>query len=929
MDGESFHSVYIHSLLDMEIMWEEPKIMALFTDRDVRRFFEENYRLAQTKGEANFDQDKFADWLFQYRRTNNERFGGIPSAYHTKQGLQKLMEDFTKTFLLKVLSSLNPPMLQMYNQMKLMEKQNAETLEISRKNTFEYQIEQHLRFFRNEFQRKYIDNKHYIPIHGEIKQVEEAESIVREWLTRRRAARKPADGIFRAVERYYHAYKPQVYKPIDELISHWLNIDYTNLLVIVGEYGTGKTTFSQYLCHQLAGHYLEDNGNYTISIKAPRIPLYLPLREFEESIESFIRSELSSKKLQALGYDEFLHRLRKGEFILLLDGFDEMTQEIDLHKKRQNFKLINEKLLAIGPNVRAILTVRQEYFRSDQERWDVFGMDNELKIPTLHLHTFEDEQIQQFLRARVSDPENWWNQIRNINGLQDIARRPVLLQIIIDHLGTIIKRRKGNEPIVASDLYESAIQSELYRKGNEIPFSIRPSQRIEILEILAGWMYANDTLVFDLALMKEVVDLRSYFKVDMEWEFEKYLHEFLTFSFLLNEGHERFRMSHKSFRDYLAARLFKREIDTGKLHYFPMAKTTEEVNEFIREMKPGQTKLLNLILTSKHLSEETQWQGSNAANILLRLNPDALAGQDLSYTYLPEVNFIYADLRGTDLTHAILPKAVCNRSLLEATLNATEMEDGEFYPFFREATSWINAIKWRMDTWRRDSNFPILDISPLANVNGLRLLDFSTTQVVDLGFLNHMKKVQILDLRSTQVVDLAPLEKMDSLSSLSITSTHVADLTPLKEMVNLTRLYLSSTRVLDLTPLNKMVMLSNLFLSSTQVADVAPLKKMVTLTSLNLTSTQVADLTPFAQLTNLTWLYLDSTQVADLAPIKKMEKLQILSINSTEVKDLSPLFGIKRLRRLEIIDLPIHPSQITELKKHLPNCKIITEKPNS
>ncbi len=153
----------------------------------------------------------------------------------------------------------------------------------------------------------------------------------------------------------------------------------------------------------------------------------------------------------------------------------------------------------------------------------------------------------------------------------------------------------------------------------------------------------------------------------------------------------------------------------------------------------------------------------------------------------------------------------------------------------------------------------VTDLWPLRGM-GLTRLDLYSTGVSDLSPLQNMQTLRLLDLSgSRKVMDLSPLKGMP-LERLTIEDTQVSDLTPLKDM----KLYLfncDSSQVSDLSPLKGMS-LTHLMIHGSQVSDLSPLKGMP-LTQLNCDNSQVSDagLAYLKGFTNLTLLYLRKTKV--------------------------------------------------------------------
>jgi internalin A len=184
----------------------------------------------------------------------------------------------------------------------------------------------------------------------------------------------------------------------------------------------------------------------------------------------------------------------------------------------------------------------------------------------------------------------------------------------------------------------------------------------------------------------------------------------------------------------------------------------------------------------------------------------------------------------------------------------------------------------------------------------------------------------IMQLLSTSImsgVTALPTEVLSSATALDLRNTPVSDLSPIKELKQITTLYLANTQVSDLTPIKELQQLTTLILNETQVSDLSPIKELKQLTTLVLNDTQVSDLSPIKELQQLTTLWLNDTPVSNLSPIKELKQLRTLDLGNTPVSNLSPIKELKQLTGLYLYDTQVSDAQKEELKKHLPNLKII------
>ena len=72
-------------------------------------------------------------------------------------------------------------------------------------------------------------------------------------------------------------------------------------------------------------------------------------------------------------------------------------------------------------------------------------------------------------------------------------------------------------------------------------------------------------------------------------------------------------------------------------------------------------------------------------------------------------------------------------------------------------------------------NAKTADVSPLARLSSIEVLDLSNTQVSDLSPLSNLESLEVLDLNNTQVSDLTPLAKLKSLTWVGLKNTPVSD----------------------------------------------------------------------------------------------------------------------------------------------------------
>ena len=741
------------------------------------------------------------------------------------------------------------------------------------KKSYPYQIQQ---YYQNRLDdwAEFEENKGpYIHSHAEKRRFKLDEHKAR--MLAAAKAKKEAKGGTAKKEMTEEEKRKALYEvtstaAMDDFFAEWLQDSSANLLIIMGEYGTGKTTFTRYMCQQLSLQLLgkADAESEEVNIPLPPskniTPIYLPLRNFERTLQSFISTECRENYgiNDEVSFQQIKEKAKNGEWLLVFDGFDEMTQRIDASEKKKNFKKL-QQLITQGAKV--VLTCREEYFRTFEEMFEVFAPNSsQVSYQYCFLQHFTPEQIQRFLEVRApEEAEQYWEIIENTFDLEDLAKRPVLLDLIVKYLPALLQKHPDGN-ISASNLYQNCIADELGRK-NELEFLIPDANRLKILQQIALWLYHHDAaLSFDINAPSEELKLRQYFDPNAqltEWEYERQLNEFLIFTFLLKEGEHQFRISHKSFRDYLMAEALVAEINGGKAPIdFGRSKLSDEILHFMEEQNPNQERLLEWVLTSKNLQEDNQWQGSNALNLLFQLDRNALVGQKLENCQLMEVNFeggLFNDvINGYELFLPLNLKGITfHRCLLkncifEASILGADMKDCDV------SGSSLNA----------DS----------ANLN-------------DLSPLQHLTQLNSLSVGVNQITDISPLQHLTQLNSLNLSFNQITDISPLQHLTQLNYLYLQNNQITNISPLQHLTQLNSLSVYNNQITDISPLQHLTQLNSLDVSNNQITDISPLQHLTQLNSLDVSNNQVSD-AQIKELEaKLFNLLVIDFEEFDLDDL----------------------------------------
>lgn len=255
----------------------------------------------------------------------------------------------------------------------------------------------------------------------------------------------------------------------EHLAPAWLNewkLDpnpASNWLVVLGEYGTGKTALTLKLQHDWLQSYLN----------APHhpIPVRIELRSFVRQFDarSLLHHFLDSNQLGHIPVDFLLHLIRSRRVVLLLDGYDEMAQFLNARERRACLAALAE---LAGEGAKGVLTSRPNYFTEAEElhvfdalyasleqsgyfvgQMDKLFLAQEQAVDSL-LERYLVNKNERYLRDLT--PEQTESLVR-----RKLADNPIGQKVVLDLLKKVFReesegRRQslGGKPVIISYLLE-------------------------------------------------------------------------------------------------------------------------------------------------------------------------------------------------------------------------------------------------------------------------------------------------------------------------------------------------------------------------------------------------------------------------------------------------------------------------------------------
>jgi septin family protein len=366
---------------------------------------------------------------------------------------------------------------------------------------------------------------------------------------------------------------------LGDIVNDFL-FDIKNVLVILGDYGTGKTTFLKKIFSQKAEAYLNDPINN-------RIPILIYLRDYQKatSIGSLIEDYLRDFGLE---YNSFRKFVREGRILLLLDGFDEMSGDMRRVVSFQNMQEINK---LFSEKVKLILTSRTHYFKERKDEREILYLDDfnktgfileeVKKVKIFYIMEFTEKKVEQYLRLFYKDEwRAYKKKIQNIYDLKSLSKRPILLNLIAKILPEL---DKPTGSITQDTLYEIYIDVWFKREIKDKKRDINKNAVIIFLEELAFEMFnTRRNLIYYSEVEKRVMrhfDDKILSSVDLE----DISGRIRTSTFLIRDQYDKYFFAHRSFMEYFVSKRVLREIRSGMVSILTTKYLTDEIRNFIAQ----------------------------------------------------------------------------------------------------------------------------------------------------------------------------------------------------------------------------------------------------------------------------------------------------------------------------------------------------------
>jgi hypothetical protein len=374
---------------------------------------------------------------------------------------------------------------------------------------------------------------------------------------------------------------------VPDVVAHVKSVlarDPSAMVLLLGEYGSGKTFFTRRLAYELARDTL-------LGVPDPIVPFYLSL--------SFAAAAKKTSVVRALSlfvgrYDVRLSEatLRElfrgiGRVVLILDGLDELGARIKRDETPRLVAALSE-LRAI-PGLRVVLTCRSTFFRDSVDEDQIQATEK------LTLKPFDDRQIAEYLAGAPENARRGVTAVfERVPRLRELCRTPIHLFLCEQYVGeraldapsgaSAASAPDGPAPAAPDfrliDLYDAFVRKSLVLHAGSNP-GWSPAARREFVRRLLYVMF--DEGAFEMTM----ADLERLLAHEMPEatgaELAQMSAQIANFGFFTRAG-KTFRPMHLSFLEYFVAETLVADLYAGRIDTWNRRPLYAEVFDFMVQM---------------------------------------------------------------------------------------------------------------------------------------------------------------------------------------------------------------------------------------------------------------------------------------------------------------------------------------------------------
>ncbi|HWR46544.1 MAG TPA: pentapeptide repeat-containing protein, partial [Pseudonocardiaceae bacterium] len=595
-------------------------------------------------------------------------------------------------------------------------------------------------------------------------------------LVARQAERLATDPIYPA-----QLYVPQRYRLLDDdpdaaarddLLSRvieWLGADSARFLMLLGDFGRGKTFLLRELARTLRQHL------------PGLLPVLVELRSLEKapSLDELLAQHLVRQNVDAFDVTKLRYMIRSGRLALLFDGFDELELRVGFDNAAD---YLHTLLRAVTDNAKVVLTSRTQHFRSTAQIRTALG-DQVAALAASRVAVLEDfteEQILQFLTQHYGGNSDTaqarFALLDDVRDLLGLSRNPRMLSFVADldeQRLRAVQKRHGQ--ISAAELYRELVEFWLLREAGRhqhrggLP-SLDATERLAACTALALRLWASTAVTIPVAELTTEVSSTLTQLAERGYTIDQAAHTVGSGTLLVRTPEGEFAFVHQSVMEWLVANSAAERLHSGERADIFLAKTMSTLMlDFLCDLAGHEVarRWAADVLADPAVSEVAK---QNAVAISQRLGPGArqnlagvdLRGQDLTNRDLRNANLQRADLRGMRLTGTNFAGA----DLRGADLTGVRMVGGDLGDAQLSGSRWNHAALLDVSGLDDFIAAPELAVAAVAGRDRSDAIIAPTGSLSSVAFCPDSTLLAVPRGHSVEIIDLA------SGSTLRVLSGH-------------------------------------------------------------------------------------------------------------------------------------------------------------
>lgn len=524
------------------------------------------------------------------------------------------------------------------------------------------------------------------------------------------------------------------------------SLKYYDQILIIGEPGSGKSTFLKYQAIKLSKQNLENSENVSI-------PVFIKLRDFNNlSLNLLKMIKFSFSKYNFKNFEGMLEtHLVNGNCYILLDGLDEIINE----EKRKEIIFLIKEFKELYPRNKIVISSREFISKDSLDDFyqvKIRGFDK-IQIEILIKNILESnfEKITPLFTEFISNYDN----------TKTIFINPLMISLLIK-----IYQTEGKFILKKSELYGLIIDRVLklwdVQKRLENKYSLETKK--SILKKIAYFLHSKRNLIMSFQEIEKLL-IQSNELVDSTLDLSELLEETCKRSGLLEKiEKDHYQFSHLSFQEYFTA-LYLVEISGNEVIASNLIDPWWD-NVFIlyNNLVGDSSKLIQLI---QEIPEDIFYNNliySGRAIIESENTPLELKNQIVNklWKLYKNTDFKVLKDRSINIIAFFKPKFIIDESIKHLKVYGNTRDDAAVILWKLEAEEAIEPLNYILSTSQNDRHITRISYS-LAHI----LLKTGKIEKFKEIFIEHESD----DAKSSGI---HALQKVGTLEALNLIITHFA-----------------------------------------------------------------------------------------------------------------------------------------------------------